>query len=130
MSAFEEFGVMPDLIRAVVEMEWDLPRPVQQDVIPLMLGGGDVMCAADTGSGKTGAFCLPILQTVWELRASRLRKDVIKTRAMKCKLNADDCMLGVQLSEDGMLMQCRDEYSWAGCRATFGGSPQASGVTM
>jgi len=32
----------------------------------LILGGGDVLMAAETGSGKTGAFCLPVLQIVWE----------------------------------------------------------------
>eukprot|EP00759_Apiculatamorpha_spiralis_P020039 PhF_6_TR25617/c0_g2_i1/m.35972/K13177/DDX1; ATP-dependent RNA helicase DDX1 len=120
MSAFEELGVLPDLIRAVGEMDWDLPRPVQQDAIPLILGGGDVMCAAETGSGKTGAFCLPILQTVWETRTARLKKDNIKKRAQRCRMNPDDCMQGIQLSEDGTMMQCRDEYTWAGCRGTFG----------
>ena len=39
---------------------------MQQEAIPLILGGGDVLMAAETGSGKTGAFCLPILQIVWE----------------------------------------------------------------
>jgi len=43
-----------------------LPTDVQAEAIPLILGGGDVLMAAETGSGKTGAFCLPILQTVWE----------------------------------------------------------------
>ena len=43
-----------------------LPTDVQAEAIPLILGGGDVLMAAETGSGKTGAFCLPIIQIVWE----------------------------------------------------------------
>jgi ATP-dependent RNA helicase DDX1 len=43
-----------------------LPTDIQSEAIPLILGGGDVLMAAETGSGKTGAFCLPILQIVWE----------------------------------------------------------------
>lgn len=43
-----------------------LPTDVQNEAVPLILGGGDVLMAAETGSGKTGAFCLPILQIVWE----------------------------------------------------------------
>lgn len=47
-------------------MQIRLPTDIQADAIPLILGGGDVLMAAETGSGKTGAFCLPILQIVWE----------------------------------------------------------------
>lgn len=39
---------------------------MQAEAIPLILGGGDVLMAAETGSGKTGAFCLPVMQIVWE----------------------------------------------------------------
>lgn len=39
---------------------------MQSEAIPLILGGGDVLMAAETGSGKTGAFCLPVLQVTWE----------------------------------------------------------------
>ena len=54
MSAFEEFGLSPELIKAIDAMGWALPSPVQAEAIPLILGGGDVMAAAETGSGKTG----------------------------------------------------------------------------
>ena len=47
-------------------MKFRLPTDVQSEAIPLILGGGDVLMAAETGSGKTGAFCLPIIQIVWE----------------------------------------------------------------
>ena len=43
-------------------VERRLPTDVQAEAIPLILGGGDVLMAAETGSGKTGAFCLPVLQ--------------------------------------------------------------------
>ncbi len=46
---------------------------MQSESIPLILGGGDVMVAAETGSGKTGAFALPILQVVHETLAQRLK---------------------------------------------------------
>eukprot|EP00466_Bigelowiella_natans_P009201 jgi/Bigna1/18887/gw1.38.5.1 len=66
MSGFERLGVMPQIIRALEEMGWLLQTPVQDEAIPLILGGGDVMIAAETGSGKTGAFGIPVLQIVYE----------------------------------------------------------------
>lgn len=49
-----------------IPLVYSLPTDVQAEAIPLILGGGDVLMAAETGSGKTGAFCLPIMQIVWE----------------------------------------------------------------
>jgi hypothetical protein len=42
-AAFEEFGVMPEIIKALEELGWELPRDIQAEAIPLILGGGDVM---------------------------------------------------------------------------------------
>ena len=64
MAAFEEFGLMPELIPSLEQMGWTLPTEIQAEAIPLILGGGDVLMASETGSGKTGAFCLPIIQVV------------------------------------------------------------------
>ena len=47
---------MPELAKAVNEMGWLLPTDIQSEAIPLILGGGDVIMAAETGSGKTGYF--------------------------------------------------------------------------
>ena len=57
MAAFEEVGICPELITACEELGWSLPTDIQAEVVPLILGGGDVMAAAETGSGKTGAAC-------------------------------------------------------------------------
>ncbi|MEQ2167558.1 hypothetical protein GOODEAATRI_005290 [Goodea atripinnis] len=66
MAAFSEMGVMPEIAQAVEEMDWLLPTDIQAESIPLILGGGDVLMAAETGSGKTGAFSIPVIQIVYE----------------------------------------------------------------
>jgi superfamily II DNA/RNA helicase len=57
---------MKMLTNLLLLLRFRLPTDVQAEAIPLILGGGDVLMAAETGSGKTGAFCLPLLQVVWE----------------------------------------------------------------
>jgi hypothetical protein len=49
MAAFAECGVMPEIIRSLDELGWQLPTPIQQEAVPLILGGGDVLGAAETG---------------------------------------------------------------------------------
>merc|ERR1719464_1051554 len=66
MASFERLGVRPEIIRATQKLDWLLPTAVQDEAIPLILGGGDVMIAAETGSGKTGAFGIPIVQLIYE----------------------------------------------------------------
>ena len=61
-GGFDDLGLMPELIRAINEIGWNLPTDVQDEAIPLILTGGDVMVAAETGSGKTAAFVLPMIQ--------------------------------------------------------------------
>ena len=66
MPDWNYHGLCPELLRAVNEEKWLLPTSIQDEGIPCILGGGDVCGAAETGSGKTAAFCLPILQLVQE----------------------------------------------------------------
>src|SRR5438309_972079 len=57
-----ELGLRPELLRAVAESGYTIPTPIQQQAIPLVLAGRDVMGGAQTGTGKTAGFALPILQ--------------------------------------------------------------------
>src|SRR5881398_3298939 len=57
-----ELGLRPELLRAVAESGYTTPTPIQQQAIPLVLAGRDVMGGAQTGTGKTAGFGLPILQ--------------------------------------------------------------------
>ncbi len=59
---FSSLGLSDALLRAVSDAGYDTPSPVQREAIPAVLGGRDVMAAAQTGTGKTAGFVLPLLQ--------------------------------------------------------------------
>src|SRR3954451_18175821 len=60
--SFDRLGLSPELIRAVAHEGYTDPTPVQREAIPHVLAGRDVLAGAQTGTGKTAAFVLPILQ--------------------------------------------------------------------
>nr|MBP9654037.1 DEAD/DEAH box helicase [Rhodocyclaceae bacterium] len=59
---FEELGLLPELLKAVAEAGYTEPTPIQAQAIPVVLEGKDVMGGAQTGTGKTAGFVLPLLQ--------------------------------------------------------------------
>jgi len=61
-SPFTALGLTAPFVRAILDEEYAVPSPVQAEVIPLVLAGRDVLACAQTGTGKTAAFVLPILQ--------------------------------------------------------------------
>ena len=61
-SSFSNLNLAPQLARAVAEMGYETMTPIQEQAIPVVLEGKDVMGAAQTGTGKTAAFALPLLQ--------------------------------------------------------------------
>ena len=59
---FDKLALDPRLLSGIRDLGWADTRPVQSGVIPLALAGGDVIACAETGTGKTAAFLVPILQ--------------------------------------------------------------------
>jgi ATP-dependent RNA helicase RhlE len=59
--SFSNLGLSPEIIRAVTERGYDKPTPIQTQAIPVVLSGGDIMAGAQTGTGKTASFTLPLL---------------------------------------------------------------------
>ncbi|HEU5135939.1 MAG TPA: DEAD/DEAH box helicase [Steroidobacteraceae bacterium] len=60
--SFETLGLKPELLRAVADKGYTVPTPIQLQAIPAVLAGGDVLAGAQTGTGKTAGFTLPLLQ--------------------------------------------------------------------
>ncbi|MBN9114582.1 MAG: DEAD/DEAH box helicase, partial [Pandoraea sp.] len=60
--SFEKLGLSADILRAVADLGYTHPTPIQLQAIPAVLQGGDLLAGAQTGTGKTAGFTLPILQ--------------------------------------------------------------------
>ncbi|GAA0350009.1 DEAD/DEAH box helicase [Bacillus horti] len=63
-GGFKEFGLKENILKAVDDLYFETPTPIQQETIPLALEGKDVIGQAQTGTGKTAAFVLPMLQKI------------------------------------------------------------------
>jgi len=64
MPTFADLGLAPDILAAIQDVGYEEPSPIQEQAIPPLLAGSDVIGQAQTGSGKTAAFGLPMLQYV------------------------------------------------------------------
>jgi ATP-dependent RNA helicase RhlE len=70
-KTFESLGLSQPILRSVRQIGFERPTPIQAEVIPIALGGRDVIGLAETGSGKTAAFCLPIANRLTHGRGLR-----------------------------------------------------------
>jgi ATP-dependent RNA helicase RhlE len=87
-SSFNELGLNAELVRAVEDLGFTKPTPVQAEAIPPALAGRDVLACAMTGSGKTAAFLLPILQRLKDKPTGRTRVLIISpTRELAAQTN-------------------------------------------
>ncbi|TKR76226.1 hypothetical protein L596_017395 [Steinernema carpocapsae] len=123
MTAFEELGVLPELGESVSQIGWELPTDIQSEAIPAILGGCDVFMAAETGSGKTGAFCIPVIQITWESMRDQLMG---KQRKAPKNISQDDAWALNIYDKDknlmikGMSCRCSDGKNWHGSRGNKG----------
>ena len=86
---FERLGLDPALVKAVDALGYEAPTPIQREAIPPVLAGRDVIGTAQTGSGKTAAFLLPILQRLMRGTHGRTRALVLSpTRELAAQIEA------------------------------------------
>ena len=79
---FTELGLAETLLRAVREQGYDTPTPIQAQAIPAVLAGGDLMAGAQTGTGKTAGFTLPMLQRLMAKPAPKDARGRVPIRAL------------------------------------------------
>src|SRR5438309_11759157 len=99
---FDSFGLHGRLLRGVQDLGFTRPTPVQQDAIPPALAGRDVLACAMTGSGKTAAFLLPIMQRLLAKRRGVTRALVLApTRELAAQIDAHFAELAVHTALPG-----------------------------
>ncbi|AUT58528.1 DEAD/DEAH box helicase [Paraburkholderia terrae] len=76
--SFDSLGLSEQLVRAVNELGYTSPTPIQQQAIPAVLNGGDLLAGAQTGTGKTAGFTLPILQRLLTMPPAPGGKRVVR----------------------------------------------------
>ena len=72
--SFDTLGLAPEFLRAIADKGYTEPTPIQAEAIPLVLAGRDLMGGAQTGTGKTAAFVLPMLQRLGAPRSRSARR--------------------------------------------------------
>ena len=91
--SFDGLGLAPELLRAVASQGYTVPTPVQSEAIPLVLAGRDLLAGAQTGTGKTAAFVLPMLQRLHASRPSagpRIIRALILTPTRELALQVEE----------------------------------------
>lgn len=96
---FKELQLSKTILRAIAEKGYDSPTAVQEKTIPIVLANLDVICSAQTGTGKTGAFALPILQKLIK-NQSRNFGSSKKRKIVRTLVISPTRELAVQINDD------------------------------
>lgn len=91
---FKDFNIEQGILKALSEKQYLQPTPIQEQAIPIILSGKDLLGCAQTGTGKTAAFAIPILQKVY-----RDRGDIDVFPKIKALILAPTRELGIQIGE-------------------------------
>jgi ATP-dependent RNA helicase RhlE len=108
--SFNDFNLNAELLRAVNDAGYQLPTPIQSRAIPLVMAGRDLLAAAQTGTGKTAAFALPLLHKLQEQqpapRGARAPRALVlvPTRELAAQVAQSFRELGAHLQQRGVLI--------------------------
>ncbi len=86
-SAFVDLGLRPEIVRALTELGYEEPTPIQREAIPHLLGAHDVLGQAATGTGKTAAFALPLLHAHDSTRRGPAALVLVPTRELAMQVS-------------------------------------------
>jgi ATP-dependent RNA helicase RhlE len=126
--SFDHLGLTPELLRAVADQGYTEPTPVQSASIPLVLAGRDLLAGAQTGTGKTAAFVLPMLQ---RLNADAARLDDRRSpsrRSVRALVLVPTRELALQVEESVRVYGARRPIRSVAIYGGVGFGPQASAL--
>ena len=90
---FEQYNIAPEIKRSLEELDFKRPTDIQYKAIPSVLKGDDVLAIAQTGTGKTAAFAIPVLHLLQQ------RYDIKKRKEVKCLVMVPTRELAAQIAE-------------------------------
>ncbi|RLV91588.1 ATP-dependent rRNA helicase RRP3 [Spathaspora sp. JA1] len=93
-KSFSELKLVPELLESIQAMKFTKPTPIQSEAIPHALEGKDIIGLAQTGSGKTAAFAIPILQALWEAQQPYFALVLAPTRELAFQIKETFDALG------------------------------------
>ena len=114
---FEDLKLHPTLLKAVKDQNYVNPTAIQEQAIPLILKGNDVMGSAQTGTGKTAAFAIPILQHLYLDREKKSH-----ARKIKALIITPTRELAIQIGES---FTTYGRFTGISNTVIFGGVPQS-----
>ena len=117
---FQTLGLIEPLLKAIQEEGYTTPTPIQAESIPIVLQGKDLLGCAQTGTGKTAAFTLPILQLLVKNKTGERRK---KIRSLIVTPTRE---LAIQIGES---FNAYERHTGLNCTVIFGGVGQGPQVT-
>jgi ATP-dependent RNA helicase RhlE len=113
--SFSKLGLSAPLVRAVTEHGYTVPTPIQTQAIPAVLGGGDLLAGAQTGTGKTAGFVLPILQ---RLMTEGAAAPGARRRPVRVLILTPTRELAAQVAES---VRVYGKYAKQECAVVYGG---------
>lgn len=123
---FEDLHLIPPILRALTDEGYTTPSAIQEQAIPPALEGRDVLGCAQTGTGKTAAFALPVLQR-FSLAHPQVKKTVKTPRPIRALILTPTRELALQVSES---FRAYGRYLGITTAVIFGGVPQNTQVAQ
>ena len=100
LQTFEELGISEEVLSALRDMGWETPTPVQRDSYPLAIAGHDIIVQSRTGTGKTGAFGIPLVDKLISKRGKEQALVLAPTRELALQSASEIAKLGAQRGID------------------------------
>ncbi|MFD0589111.1 DEAD/DEAH box helicase [Paenibacillus sp. GCM10027627] len=116
MTTFQDLHLIPELLKALAKENYQSPTPIQEQAIPSVLKGQDLLGCAQTGTGKTAAFSLPIIQLLSKRGGSSRAKGPIRALILSPTRE-----LALQISDN---IQAYSQFTSLSCLAIVGGVSQ------
>ena len=116
---FNDLKIMPEILKALSKENYTTPTPIQEQAIPAVLAGRDLLGCAQTGTGKTAAFAIPIIQLLTQQQTSS--SPSTHRRSIRSLILTPTRELALQISEN---IHAYGQYTSIRCSAIVGGVSQ------